>query len=99
MRIDAPNFGRTGLTAFGTAARRPLEEFVHATLSFNRRLFARFNRPNLNISERHLAVVPLQGDKSFVEFRECRHAAKFALGHALLEVVAPEDIVEIFYSI
>src|SRR5467141_1587688 len=67
--------------------------------SFLRRLLCLLDCADFNVSEGDLAVIALQRDVSFVELRKKRHPAKFALGHALFEVLAPKHILKIFHTV
>src|SRR5437867_13455861 len=54
---------------------------------------------DFDIAEGDLAVVALEGDAASAGLCEKGHAIEFAFGDALLEVVAAEDVFEVFYGI
>ena len=55
----------------------------------------RLDRTDLDIAERHLSVVALKGQIANVRPGEQGHAPELAPGHARLEIVAAEDILEV----
>src|SRR5258705_8315456 len=86
----------TTVKAFHDPARRS----DAPTLStLERSLLLRFDRADLDIAERNLAMVALEGNVALVDFCKQGHGVELALGDALFEIVAAEGILKIFYSI
>ena len=44
-------------------------------------------------------MIALECDVALVELRKKRHPAKFAHRHALFEIVAAEDVIEVFHTV
>src|SRR5262249_55606221 len=59
----------------------------------------RRQRPDLDIAKRDLAVIALQRDVTGVGLREEWHLVEFALGHARLELLAAQHVLEILNAI
>src|SRR5580765_5998581 len=62
-------------------------------------LFLHFNRTDLDVAEGNLAVIALEGEVALVRFGKEGHRAELALGDALVEVFATEDVIEILYAV
>src|SRR5882724_11446218 len=54
---------------------------------------------DFNIPERNLPVVPLQGDATGVGLGKEWHSAELAFGDAALEIIAAENVIEVFHAI
>jgi len=90
--------------------RTPLKAFRSAVLLRRRgdsgapavtpnRSILRLDRADLDIAEGYLSVIALESNVSDVRFGEEGHVAELALGDALLEVIAAEDVVKVLYAV
>ena len=66
---------------------------------FVKLLFLGFNRPDLDIAERNLAVISLQSDIAAIRFGKQRHSAEFAFCYSVFEIIAAQDVFEILDAI